>query len=493
MSPEPAAPTLASRSDRSSDAGDAARSLVSAVAAQATMTAAARVLAAGLARLVQTPFAVLSRDGAVWQFEAEGFPDAASAGDLTRTPSCHAGQDPVHQWEQDSGFPWTGISLGFSGDRDWLLLAPGTSATWGSRPGFGEMMEQLGGSLGQVASREYDEYIRRFGRRLHAFGHRLAREDDGKLHAIILRTLAAQVRARTGALAVYNEVEHSLAIVATHGYPRALVEHLRIAPGEGIIGKAYQSGQPRVGRSDEEGAPRRLRYRTSSYMVLPIVAGRRRLAVVALTDRADGRDFDDRDFTSARILATTAAPGLTRERVSQNFGELTRMATVDALTGLFNRRYFESRFVAEVERARRQKQDLALLMIDIDDFKRINDTRGHLEGDRTLHDVADLLRQSVRIFDVCARFGGEEFAIIMPGASPAVAMQVAERIRGRVERHFSHDALPVTVSVGVGMLEYERGSHELMEVADDALLAAKAGGKNVVSADGQSRGRGRHL
>ena len=107
---------------------------------------------------------------------------------------------------------------------------------------------------------------------------------------------------------------------------------------------------------------------------------------------------------------------------------------------LFNRRYFETRLDAEVERARRQGQDLALLLIDIDDFKEVNDTRGHLEGDRTLREVADLLRAGVRIFDVCARFGGEEFVIVMPDASVTVAQQVAERIRAQIERSFSLDA-----------------------------------------------------
>lgn len=303
----------------------------------------------------------------------------------------------------------------------------------------------------------------------------------------MLRTIAAQVGARTGALAIYHEVDKGIAIVATLGYPLSLVEHVRIAPGEGVIGRAYQSGRPLLGRADEQGAARRLRYRTNSFIVLPVVAGDRRLAVVALTDRADGRDFDARDFSATRILATTAAPALMRERMAQHFDELTRLATVDPVTGLFNRRYFESRLVAEVERARRQQQDLALLMIDIDDFKRINDTRGHLDGDRTLHDVADLLRQSVRIFDVCARFGGDEFAIVMPGASASVAMQVAERIRARVVRHFGHESLRVTVSVGGGMFESEKGSHELIEAADRALMAAKAGGKNVVWIDGQLR------
>lgn len=156
-------------------------------------------------------------------------------------------------------------------------------------------------------------------------------------------------------------------------------------------------------------------------MVLPVLAGAERLAVVALTDRTDGRPFDARDFQAARMFAATAAPAFTRERLRERLDELTQLATVDPLTGLFNRRYFETRLEAEAERARRQAQDLALLLIDIDNFKHVNDMRGHLEGDRTLRDVADLLRAGVRIFDVCTRYGGEEFVIVMPDAPVAVA------------------------------------------------------------------------
>ena len=126
-------------------------------------------------------------------------------------------------------------------------------------------------------------------------------------------------------------------------------------------------------------------------MLVPLVASGQCLAVIALTDRADGLAFESRDLASARLLAAPAALALARDRVSESLDELTRAATVDPVTGLYNRRYFEAQIQAEVQRARRQQQDLALLMVDIDDFKRINDTLGHLEGDRALRDVANLL------------------------------------------------------------------------------------------------------
>ena len=186
-------------------------------------------------------------------------------------------------------------------------------------------------------------------------------------------------------------------------------------------------------------------------MVVPLVASGQCLAVITLTDRADGQAFESRDLASARLLAAPAALALARHRVSESLDELTRAATVDPVTGLFNRRYFETQIQAEVQRARRQQQDLALLMVDIDDFKRINDTLGHLEGDRALRDVADLLRRGVRIFDLCARYGGEEFAIVMPGATRHVAVQVAERIRRGMHERSQQSVAPMTVSIGVGL------------------------------------------
>ena len=272
--------------------------------------------------------------------------------------------------------------------------------------------------------------------------------------------------------------EQALAITATQGYAAAIVEHVRIKPGHGIIGEAFVARRAAIAQPDE--SPRRLRYTTDSYMVVPLVASGQCLAVIALTDRSDGQAFESRDLASARLLAAPAALALARQRVSESLDELTRAATVDPVTGLFNRRYFEDQIRAEVQRARRQEQDLALLMVDIDDFKRINDTLGHLEGDRALRDVANLLRQGVRIFDLCARYGGEEFAIVMPGATRQVAVQVAERIRRGIHHRSLQSATSMTVSVGVGFLERDQTEEDLIDAADRALMAAKRAGKNVV-------------
>jgi len=467
------------------DDGHVIRALALKVATQVTLSAAAELLSVNLARFLNAPLALLSRDPLSWRFEAHAFPDDASNEAMARIPRSATLEDPVGQLQDDSGRAWTAIALGMLGDRDWALLLPGQSAAWVSRSGFEQLVEHVGWSLAQVANQDRAEYANRFQRRLHAFARRLAREDDpARLNALVLQSVAAQVGACTGALAMLNPSDDALAIVTTLGYPMSIVEHLRIHSGEGIIGRVYESGRPLVGDSGSDGA-RRLRYRTDSYMVLPVPAVRNPLAVIALTDKVDGRPFDARDFAAARLMTSSAATAFSREIVRGQLTQLTELATVDSVTGLFNRRYFENRLEAEVERARRQRQALALLLIDIDDFKRVNDIRGHLEGDRTLREVADLLRAGVRIFDICARYGGEEFVIVMPGASITVAQQVAERIRARIERSFSQDVPPVTASVGVGMLTDSTTADELVDLADRALIAAKRAGKNVVWTDGE--------
>ena len=219
MSLESGPPSLASRLISLSETADEGDSLVEAIARQVSLPRAAALLGSGLAQILESPLAVLSGDALAWRFEAEGFPGGRSESRTPRPLTIPAGTDPAEQWRGQQNEAWTGIGLGHAGGREWLLLAPGTSATWASRPGFDALIERVGWSLGQVARREDDDRARRFARRVHAFGQRLARAADGEMHALVLRTLATEVRARTGAIAAFCEADQGLAIVATHGYP----------------------------------------------------------------------------------------------------------------------------------------------------------------------------------------------------------------------------------------------------------------------------------
>jgi diguanylate cyclase (GGDEF)-like protein len=167
---------------------------------------------------------------------------------------------------------------------------------------------------------------------------------------------------------------------------------------------------------------------------------------------------------------------------------LAQLSQIDALTGLPNRRQFDEALRRELVRARRSGQGLALLMIDIDHFKLLNDTLGHQAGDERLRDVAEALQAcAARATDVVARYGGEEFAAILPGASPTEAMTVAEAMRASVEALALGSPAPdgrVTVSIGAARLteiETDTGPR-LIERADGALYDSKRAGRNRVTA-----------
>jgi len=150
------------------------------------------------------------------------------------------------------------------------------------------------------------------------------------------------------------------------------------------------------------------------------------------------------------------------------------MSILDGLTGVYNHRYFHEKLNWHIEHLRRFPQAFSLFMIDIDDFKKYNDTSGHLEGDKVLHDVAQLFVDSLRQDDAVCRYGGEEFAIILPQTDKCHAARVGQRLLEVVRAK-----LPLTVSIGLARFpEDAQANKDLIEKADKALYRAKRMGKN---------------
>jgi diguanylate cyclase (GGDEF)-like protein len=191
---------------------------------------------------------------------------------------------------------------------------------------------------------------------------------------------------------------------------------------------------------------------------------------------------DDEPFGRNELRLFDAIGGQAAAAVEN--ARLYALANVDGLTGLYSRRYFDLRIAEEIERARRFATSFALVMLDLDDFKRLNDTRGHLVGDRALREVASVAQSQLRGVDLAARYGGEELAFLLPRTSLADAHAVAERIRAAIAGH-DFDGIHITASLGVagwtesGVEDPDR----LVERADAALYRAKAAGKNRVEID----------
>ncbi len=220
---------------------------------------------------------------------------------------------------------------------------------------------------------------------------------------------------------------------------------------------------------------------THSEMCVPLIFLGEKLGVIAL-DSAQRDAFVAEDVQPLEAVADICAAAIQN---ANYFERVKQLAYIDGLTGIYNRRCFEMRIGEELERASRFQSRMAVIMIDIDHFKKLNDDFGHLIGDDVLRGVAAILRQQLRKLDVVCRFGGEEFAIVLPETSGENAAAVAEKLRRHFENHrFPGVPRPVTISCGVADYPSQGATRdEVMAASDAALFIAKRTGRNrVVSA-----------
>lgn len=213
----------------------------------------------------------------------------------------------------------------------------------------------------------------------------------------------------------------------------------------------------------------------TAFVAIPLLSEKRMVGILAM-ENLPKEDLERLVILSMQFALETKKV-LLYEMVEQ-------MAITDSLTGLYVRRHFYERMSEEMKRSKRHKLSFALLMLDIDDFKRCNDTYGHLVGDVILKDMARVIRENVREIDVVARYGGEEIALVLPETGEENARVVAERLRARIEEHVFRaydEKLKLTVSAGVSIYPKDSiDARNLIEKADEALYSAKKSGKNLV-------------
>jgi diguanylate cyclase (GGDEF)-like protein len=166
--------------------------------------------------------------------------------------------------------------------------------------------------------------------------------------------------------------------------------------------------------------------------------------------------------------------------VDEEVKALQHLAATDPLTGLANRRGGEKHIANEISRAKREKRPLSCILLDLDRFKLVNDTYGHQAGDQLLRDVSNLLRRTVRAYDIVVRWGGEEFLLVLPGVDLDLARMLAERIRMAIAALDTHGLGDVTISAGVARFESDYDFASTLKTADRRLYQAKSGGRNAV-------------
>jgi diguanylate cyclase (GGDEF)-like protein len=319
--------------------------------------------------------------------------------------------------------------------------------------------------------------------------------DSTQLCETIVLETTRLVGAEQGSLMMLDDEQRTLVIKAITGVNRKVVEQIRIRPGDGIAGKVFATGTPLVvadletdGRVQREKRPR---YKTKAFMSLPMKLDGRTIGVLNLADKASGAAFGEDEISLISTLATCASVAIERAEFMQQTEELKRISITDSLTGFLNRRYFHERLIEEIERSKRHNTALSLAIMDLDDFKLLNDTYGHQAGDEALKAIARCVHGSIRAIDVAARYGGEEFTVILPQTNKPEARLIAERICEEIAAMtISHQLLEgyerLTISIGLATYPDDaKAPEELIRCADTALYRAKDEGKNRVVAFGE--------
>src|SRR2546423_1149656 len=214
------------------------------------------------------------------------------------------------------------------------------------------------------------------------------------------------------------------------------------------------------------------------FAVVPLVFDGRMMGALQVTAADRGRLWHENEILLLRTVADQVAVAVNQAKL---FAQIQQQALTDSLTGCYNRRSFEMYLDKDLFMAKRLHQPVSLLMLDLDRFKLLNDTSGHDAGDEALRMLAGVFREELRNVDTAARFGGDEFVLILPQAYADGALIVAERLRTRIEQLDIPNYGRVTTSIGIATFPIHAGSRtELLRAADEALYSAKRGGRNRV-------------
>jgi diguanylate cyclase (GGDEF)-like protein len=348
---------------------------------------------------------------------------------------------------------------------------------------FNQMAAELEQRIEEVESarRRVQEAVGRFGQALEST------HDVTALLGIVVASAMETVSARGARVMIVDEATGSL--VEQRRLGSAVEASTATLPDEIVLGSGIEGVAAQTGRPALQNDP-------VPVLCVPLQSTQSVIGLLTLIDpirRPGGAEpaFTEEDAQTLQGLAAQGAIAIENARMHRL---VAKQASTDGLTGLANHREFQDQLRREVERAQRFALPLALILLDLDDFKLINDRFSHLTGDSVLRAVAATLRTSIREIDCAARYGGEEFAVILPGTTSEGAARLAERLRIAIAERpvtFAEDrVVSVTASFGVAALPADGATQvELVAAADEALYDAKRAGKNRVVIAVTSRDR----
>lgn len=316
-------------------------------------------------------------------------------------------------------------------------------------------------------------------------------DDLKRLLQVILSKALITLDAERGSLMLYDyagnylqvKVVYGLSDKATEdGINNGTIECSKIRAGEGIAGTVFLEKKAiitNLGANDPRFIHKNTLSNTQSLLCVPLIAKGEAIGVINITNKKNNRLFNQKDLEFMASLANQAA-------IAIDNAKLYELATKDGLTKLYIYRHFYILLENELRRCSRYNHKMSLVMIDIDDFKIVNDQYGHLAGDQVLRELSATIGDTIRKIDTPARYGGEEFAIILPETSLNDAAIIAERLRHNVEKMSIkiQDKIEIKITISIGIAEFSSEDMEpktLIGHSDKALYHSKNNGKNLVS------------
>ncbi len=316
-------------------------------------------------------------------------------------------------------------------------------------------------------------------------------DDLKRLISVILDKAIETVNAEKGSLMLYDPSDNTLQVKVVYGLKdkkheddinNGIVECQKMKPESGIAGKVFTEkksiitnlgGQdPRFNQQFENSN------NVSSLICVPLIAKGECIGIINITNKKNGKLFNKKDLEFVEALANQAA-------IAVDNAQLYELATKDGLTKLYIHRHFYFLLESEIKRVQRYHHVLSIIMMDIDNFKHVNDTYGHLVGDMVLKEIASTIQKTIRHVDIPARYGGEEFTIILPETPVLNSVTIAERLRQKIsEIEVKVDEQTIIrPTVSIGIAEFPNAAEDIKELidwADKALYVSKENGKNCI-------------
>jgi diguanylate cyclase (GGDEF)-like protein len=310
-----------------------------------------------------------------------------------------------------------------------------------------------------------------------------------ELLPLALEAAMCSLHARRGSILLAEE-QGRVVGRALRGDHAPISQTIDVLQPDSVSHHVFHHRQPLLVRNtDRELSVRRERqfpYATRSFVSVPLRENGHALGVLHLTEREGEGEFTPGDLSLLERLSLQASGAICKARLEEEVRWLRVESATDHLTGLYNRRHLEQRLAEEIQRADRFGQPLTVALLDVDGFKALNDELGHEAGDRTLKWIADTVKSQLRRVDVLARYGGDEFVLLLPGTGAEGGLRIAEKIRARVESAGPPAAAPgpahrpCTVSVGLCVYPDHAAAGDLLRGADASLLEAKRSGRNTI-------------